>query len=195
MLGKTALLETLAGKNRGLLASELDRQAILAAIAQLEDRNPMPRPTEAAELLEGDWRLLYTTSQALLGIDRIPLAQLGQIYQCIRVKNAQIFNIAEIKGPPFLDGIVSVKATFVPVSERRVNVRFERFIAGLQRWMKYRSPSEFIDRVEAGQRFVAIDVLIDPKQEQRGWLEITYLDEDMRIGRGNEGNVFVLTKS
>ncbi|MGL4881863.1 MAG: PAP/fibrillin family protein, partial [Waterburya sp.] len=29
---------------------------------------------------------------------------------------------------------------------------------------------------------------------QKGWLDITYLDEDMRIGRGNEGNVFVLTK-
>ncbi|HAJ61284.1 MAG TPA: fibrillin, partial [Cyanobacteria bacterium UBA8543] len=26
------------------------------------------------------------------------------------------------------------------------------------------------------------------------WLDITYLDKDLRIGRGNEGSVFVLTK-
>lgn len=194
MLGKTALLEMLAGKNRGLLASEPDKQAILAAIAQLEDRNPTPRPTAATDLLAGDWRLLYTTSQELLGIDRVPLAQLGQIYQCIRVQEAQIFNLAEVKGPPLLDGLVSVQATFTPVSERRVNVRFERFIVGLQRLINYQSPAEFINQIQAGKRFAAIDFLIDPKKEQRGWLEITYLDEDMRIGRGNEGNVFVLTK-
>lgn len=194
MLGKTALLEMLAGKNRGLLASEPDKQAILAAIAQLEDRNPTPQPTAAADLLAGDWRLLYTTSQELLGIDRVPLAQLGQIYQCIRVQEAQIFNIAEVKGPPLLEGLVSVQATFTPVSERRVNVRFERFIVGLQRLINYQSPAEFINQIQAGKRFAAIDFLIDPKKEQRGWLEITYLDQDMRIGRGNEGNVFVLTK-
>lgn len=195
MLGKTALLEILAGKNRGLLASAADRQAILAAIAQLEDRNPTPQPTAAADLLAGDWRLLYTTSKELLGIDRVPLARLGQIYQCIRVPDAHIYNIAEVTGPPFLDGIVSVKATFTPVSERRVNVRFERFIVGLQRLINYRSPAEFIRAIEAGKRFAAIDAQIDPKKEQRGWLEITYLDEDLRIGRGNEGNVFVLSKS
>ncbi|WP_448572140.1 PAP/fibrillin family protein [Trichothermofontia sp.] len=195
MLGKAALLDILAGKNRGLSASARDRQAILAAIAQLEDRNPTPRPTAAVDRLAGDWRLLYTTSQELLGIDRVPLAQLGPIYQCIRVQNAQIYNIAEVTGPPFLDGIVSVKATFTPVSERRVNVHFERFIVGLQRLINYRSPADFIRQLEAGKRFAAIDVQIDPQKEQRGWLEITYLDEDLRIGRGNEGNVFVLSKS
>jgi len=195
VLGKTSLLEILAGKNRGLLASALDKQAILAAIAQLEDRNPTPQPTAAAELLEGDWRLLYTTSQELLGIDRFPLLQLGQIYQCIRVQEAQIYNIAEIAGPPFLEGLVSVKASFTPVSDRRVNVRFERFIIGLQRFINYQSPATFIRQIEAGNRFAAIDFAIDPQKEQRGWLEITYLDEDLRIGRGNEGNVFVLSKS
>ena len=58
MIGKTELLEAIAGKNRGLLASSTDQLAILAAIAQLEDRNPTPRPVEATELLTGDWRLL-----------------------------------------------------------------------------------------------------------------------------------------
>ncbi len=40
---------------------------------------------------------------------------------------------------------------------------------------------------------MAIDFNITSR-EQKGWLEITYLDDDLRIGRGNEGKVFVLTK-
>ncbi len=90
MLGKAELLEAIAGKNRGLLSTEQDKQAILMAIAQLEDRNPTPRPIEAGDLLDGNWRLLYTTSKGLLNIDQLPLLKLGQIYQCIRVKTQSV---------------------------------------------------------------------------------------------------------
>jgi hypothetical protein len=72
MLEKAALLEVIAGKNRGLLATEQEKQAISVAIANLEDVNPTPRPVEAANLLDGNWRLIYTTSKALLNIDSLP---------------------------------------------------------------------------------------------------------------------------
>jgi hypothetical protein len=187
-------LEAIAGKNRGLLATETDKVAILAAVARLEDRNPTPRPLEATDLLEGNWRLLYTTSTALLNLDRFPLTQLGQIYQCVRTSSARIYNIAEFPGLPYLEGLVSVCARFEPVNERRVNVRFERFIIGLQRVIGYQFPSDFIQQIESGKKFFpALDFGIE-NQEQRGWLDITYLDSDLRIGRGNEGSVFVLTK-
>jgi hypothetical protein len=81
MLGKEQLLEAIAGKNRGLLATGADNQAILAAIARLEDHNPTPRPLESPEKLDGNWRLLFTTSNELLQIDRVPFCKLGQIYQ------------------------------------------------------------------------------------------------------------------
>ncbi|MBW4519485.1 MAG: PAP/fibrillin family protein [Scytolyngbya sp. HA4215-MV1] len=193
MIGKAGLLESVSGKNRGLLATELDKQAILAAIAQLEDRNPTPRPIEAVELLDGDWRLIYTTSKGILGIDQFPLLKLGQVYQSIRVKNSRVYNIAEVYGLPFLEGIVSVAASFTPVSERRVNVKFERSILGLSRLINYQSPQGYIQQIESGQRFMAIDFNLQ-NREQLGWLDITYLDRDLRIGRGNEGSVFVLTK-
>lgn len=193
MIGKAALLQSIAGKNRGLLATDRDKQAIGVAIAQLEDHNPTLRPLEASHLLEGDWRLLYTTSQELLGIDRVPLAKLGQIYQCIRTAEAKIYNIAEISGLPYLDGLVSVAARFSPTSERRVEVKFERAIIGLTRLIDYQSPDRFIQDIEAGKKFAAIDFNIGNRDRQ-GWLDITYLDDDLRIGRGNEGSVFVLTK-
>lgn len=193
MIGKAELLRAIAGTNRGLLATDTDRQAILAAIAQLEDRNPTPRPLEAADKLDGNWRLLYTTSQELLGIDRVPLLKLGQIYQFVRVQTQQIYNVAEVSGIPFLEGLVSVVAQFEPVSEQRVKVRFNRGIFGLQRLIGYQACDRFVQEIEAGQKFTAFDFAIT-RSDQKGWLDITYLDDDLRIGRGNVGSVFVLTK-
>ncbi len=193
MSKKAALLEAIAGKNRGLLANEIDNVRVLSAIQQLEDDNPTSKPLEATELLDGDWRLLYTTSKGILGLDRFPLFKMGQIYQCVRTSEAKIYNIAEIVGLPMLEGLVSVAATFEPVSERRVSVMFERSIIGLQKFLGYKTPSKLVQQIESGKKFLPLDFKID-RGEQKGWLDITYLDEDMRIGRGNEGNVFVLTK-
>jgi hypothetical protein len=193
MLEKAELLERLANQNRGLAATAEDQVAIAATIARLEERNPTPNPLSALSLLEGNWQLLYTTSQELLGIDRVPLLNLGEIYQCIRTQGSKIYNIAEVQGIPLLEGIVSVVAEFTPVNQQRVEVQFTRAIWGSQRLIGYQSPSQFIQAIEAGQKFPAIDFKIKPR-EQNGWLDITYLDQDLRIGRGNVGSVFVLRK-
>ena len=193
MSKKAELLEAIAGKNRGLLANEIDNVRVLSAIQQLEDDNPTRKPLEAKDLLNGDWRLLYTTSKGILGLDRFPLFKLGQIYQCIRVSEAKVYNIAEIVGLPMLEGLVSVAASFEPVSDNRVNVMFERSIVGLQRFLSYTTPAKLIQQIESGKKFLPLDFKID-RGDQKGWLDTTYLDEDMRVGRGNEGNVFVLSK-
>lgn len=193
MLEKAGLLELIAGKNRGILASDSDRLAILAAVTRLEERNPTPLPLEASDKLSGNWRLLYTTSQELLRIDQLPLLKLGQIYQLIQADKARIYNIAEVYGLPYLEGVVGVAARFEPLSNRRVKVNFERSIIGLQRLLDYRSPAQFTQAIETGKPLTAIDFSLT-NRDQKGWLDITYLDDDLRIGRGNEGNVFVLTK-
>jgi hypothetical protein len=148
---------------------------------------------------------LFTTSQELLGIDRFPLYKLGNIYQCLRVVEGKIFNIAEIKGLPLLGGLVSVCANFTVVSEKRVKVNFERLVAGSQTLLGYRDVNSFIDSLrsptkssskssnKSPKKLLAIDVQIK-REDQKGWLETTYLDQDLRIGRGNEGNLFVLRR-
>jgi hypothetical protein len=194
MFEKSALINAIASTNRRLIATEAQKKSILAAIASLEDLNPTPRPLEAGDRLNGDWRLLYTTSRGLLNLDRFPFLQLGQIYQCIRVNNNSIYNIAEFSGLPYLEGLVSVTAKFEPLSIRRVQVKFERSIIGLTRVVGYKTPAEFIQQIESGKKFTAFDLAIKSNNQQ-GWLDITYIDDDLRIGRGNEGSVFVLTKT
>lgn len=196
MLGKAELLEIIAPLNRGILATAADRLAVDAAAVRLEERTPTPDPLAATARLEGDWRLLYTTSQELLNIDRLPLASLGSIYQCIRLGENRIYNIAEIIGPPLLSGLVTVAARLEAVSSRRVNVRFERGVVGLQRLLAYQSPSQFIATLDRTSRFSllqGIDFSIN-SERQAGWLEVTYLDDDLRIGRGNQGSLFILSK-
>ncbi|MBE9061793.1 PAP/fibrillin family protein [cf. Phormidesmis sp. LEGE 11477] len=231
MLNKTDLKNAIAKTNRGILANANDRQVIASIIARVEDLNPTPNPLSAPDLLAGDWRLLYTTSQELLGIDRIPFADLGNIYQCVRPEVSRIYNIAEVNSLPFCEGLVSVVADFAPapaeesildtasadsaaevavatnvktdvktdietLSQRRVNVKFNRAIFGLQRTLGYQSPAQYIDQIQSTEKFSflkGIDFAINADRQQ-GWLEITYLDKDMRIGRGNQGSLFVLTK-
>ncbi|AFZ52086.1 PAP/fibrillin family protein [Dactylococcopsis salina] len=194
MSKKTQLLNQLAGKNRGLLASEGDKVNILSAIAELEAENRTPNPIERTELLGGNWRLLYTTSKDLLSFDRFPILQTGQIYQCIIPEKSKVYNLAEVVGIPFLEVIVSVVAEFTPVSEKRVNVNFKRSIVGLQKLLGYKSPDAYIEEVEKGKKFPPLDFPIERNSDQKAWLEITYLDEDLRISRGNRGSVFVLSK-
>ncbi len=161
-------------------------------IAELEAQNPTPKPLEST-LLMGDWRLLYTTSQGILGLDRIPLTDLGEVYQAIR--GDRVYNVAETKSLLGIEGIVAVAARYEVSSEVRVQVKFERSILGLRSVMGYRSATAFIDALEANAKFLAIDVPIPAREGSGlGWLEVTYLDETLRISRGNQGSIFVLVK-
>jgi hypothetical protein len=191
---KSKLLAAIEHKNRGLLATEAEKMEILELVAAVEAVNPYPHPlTNALELLAGNWRLRYTSSASLLGIDRFPLVQLGEIYQYLDPQAGKLYNVAEVKGVLGLNGLVAVCAAIVPISDRRVGVKFNRSIFGLQSLLNYQSVDGLIERLNGGQKFTAVDFQIN--SEDRGaWLEIVYLDADMRIGRGNEGNIFVLTK-
>ena len=194
MDAKTHLLEAIAGKNRGLLVSDLDRVAILSAVEQLEGQSQSPKPLTQKALLDGNWRLLYTSSRGILGLDRFPMLQLGQIYQYLDIVNQQLYNLAEIDGIPWMESLVAVVASFQAVSDRRLEVTFERSILGLQKLLNYQTPQQFIPQLQAGKRFLPFDFNL-PTRQSLGWLEITYLDEDLRIGRGNEGNIFILAKA
>jgi hypothetical protein len=193
MTAKTDLIDLLKDKKLGLEASKREQQAIQTAIEVTEATNPTSQPCNSPTLLNGDWRLIYTTSGSLLNLGRIPLSQLGNIYQCIRTDTSSVYNIAEVNSLPYLSSLVSVVAKFAPLSDRRVQVNFVRSIAGLQKMLDYRSPATWIDRLNSGSKLPAIDFPINSPNTD-SWLDTTYLDETMRISRGNQGSVFVLVK-
>ena len=193
MTAKAQLLATLAGTNRGLLASASVQQAVLAAIAHLETQNPIPKPMAHLEQLDGNWRLLYTTSQQLLGFERLPLVRVGQIYQCIQATSLTLCNLIELDIAPALEAIVAVTASLTPVSEQRVEANFKGSVIGLKRLLKHQSLEALITQLGSEEALPALRLRFN-EQRQAGWLDTTYLDADLRIGRGNRDSVFVLTK-
>lgn len=80
---KEALLNAIEGTERGVKASEADKETIEAAARQLERLNPNARAL-SSDLINGEWELLYTTSASILGSTRPwPFRPLGPIYQTI----------------------------------------------------------------------------------------------------------------
>jgi hypothetical protein len=193
MTVKLRLLEAIADKNRGLLANSSDQKLILDQIAQVEATNPTPHPTRSPAALAGDWRLLFTTSRELLGIDRVPLFNLGSVWQCIRPEQQRVINIAEVQGIPGFESLVSVAAQFAVVNDTRLEVVFERLVLGLRRPLGYQQPSQWVERLANSQRCLGVDVRLQPRRRP-GWIDVTYLDTDLRISRGNQNSVFVLTR-
>ncbi len=191
---KAQLIDLLADSNLGIDESAAEREERLAAIAALEPQNPTLIPTTAGDRLTGDWQLLYTTSRGILGLNRPPFLKLNTVYQSVRAAEQRIYNIAEVNNNlSFLAGVVSVGANFEVLSHKRVQVKFERAVVGLKNWVKYEGPDTFTSRLDDSKRLPALDTNFD-QEKQQGWLDITYLDDDLRIGRGNEGSVFVLQK-
>lgn len=196
---KAKLLQAVALTDRGRQVTPSQTDELLHLISQLEQLNPTQSPTSAAALLSGNWRTLYTTSQDLLRLAKLlPGLTTGDIYQSVQAERGLVFNVAEICGSGGLARILprsvfSVAATFEVLSDQRVEVTFRKFVIGSQPVMNYRIDTFLYLLEHKPEQIPAIKIDITPR-EQKGWLDITYLDETIRIGRGSEGSLFVLER-
>ena len=191
---KSALLTAIADATKpGGLPDPCEH--IESCIAQLELHNPVAAPTSQADLLSGNWRTLYTTNRELRNLGRaIPGFKAEGIYQCIWASKQLLCNVGKIDGFPYLGGFVAVRATFETLSTVRVKVNFTQAMIGSQAIANF-DLDAFLTLMEyRPERIPAIKIKFSERREQQGWLDITYLDRDLRIGRGNQGNVFVLER-
>ncbi|TYI33953.1 hypothetical protein ES332_A04G169700v1 [Gossypium tomentosum] len=115
-----------------------------------------------SNLLNGKWELLYTTSQSLLQTKRPKFLRPNG--KIYQAINVDTLRAQNMETWPFFN---QATANLVPINARRVAVKFDYFrIVGL---IPIKSPGS-----------------------GRGQLEITYLDEELRISRGNRENLFIL---
>ncbi|KAL4441229.1 hypothetical protein ABPG77_011466 [Micractinium sp. CCAP 211/92] len=158
---KEELLEAVAPLKRGLTATEEDKARIDKLASALERRNPTKKPL-ASDLINGQWELLYTTSDSILGKSKPALLRpTGPIYQII---DAVALKARNKEGPPLFN---EVSAELIPQSASKVKVQFKEFkILGL--------------------------IPVKAPASAAGELDITYLDDELRISRGNRNNLFVL---
>ncbi|ABA21591.1 PAP fibrillin [Trichormus variabilis ATCC 29413] len=174
-------------------------QTIAAEIEQitteLESCNPNPQPLlNAAALLEGSWQLQYSTAREIRSLDSLPLGlKVGKVYQVIDVANKLFFNLAFVQHSlGLISGYVKVTARFEPViddkssaPDKRINVYFDKRYLSIEKIIGIDTPQLNPFKV----------VSANNPQGRVASLDITYLDETLRIGRGGDGSLFILQKS
>jgi hypothetical protein len=159
---KQELLDGLKGLGRGANATEEQKSNVDKLARELERLNPTKEVL--GPKLSAKWKLLYTTSDSILGTSRPPfLRPFGDIFQTIDAENLKARNQETF---PFFN---AVEAELIPENKRTVKVQFKTFYLGS-----------------------IIPVKAPPTA--RGELEVTYLDDDLRISRGNKGNLFILSR-
>lgn len=161
---KTKILQLASKTNRGLTASVEQKEEMLKLFKALEKNNPTKNPLKS-DKVNGRWSLDYTTSDSILGKGGFP--RVGPIIQKIDT----IFLRAENSEVVSYFGIQiprKVTAKLFPRNNQLVDVQFEKFSIGP---IAFNAPESF-----------------------KGYLDITYLDDQVRLSRGDKGNIFVLTR-
>lgn len=195
-----ATLEKIQTKSDGSPITDLQLDKTLAAeieqlTTELESVNPNLHPLlYATSLLEGTWQLQYSTAREIRSLVSLPFGlKLGKVYQVIDVANKLFFNLAQVKHPlGIVSGYVKVTASFEPAKEdfeplpnKRINVYFDKRYLSIEKIFGINTPQLNPFKV----------VPANNPTSRTPTLDITYLDESLRIGRGGDGSLFILHKS
>ncbi|KAK7252506.1 hypothetical protein RIF29_36491 [Crotalaria pallida] len=215
---KRALVDTVYGTELGFRAGSEIRAEVSELVTQLEAANPTPNPVEEPGLLDGNWVLLYTASSELLPLlaaGTLPLLKVDKISQTIDTNTSAIINSVTISSP-FASSSFSASASFEVRSPSRIQVTFKEgslkppeiksrvelpenvdifgqklSLQPLQQSLgPLQNVVENISRVISGQPPLRIPI---PGERTSSWLITTYLDQDLRISRG-DGGLFILAK-
>lgn len=215
---KKQLVNSFYGTDRGLKASSETRAEIVEFITQLEAKNPTPAPTDALSLLNGKWILAYTSFSGLfplLSQGRLPLVKVEEISQTIDSEQFTVQNSVQFSGP-FSTTSVSTNAKFEVRSPKRVQIKFMEGVVGtpqitdslvlpenvefLGQKIDLTPLKGLFDSVQDTASSVAKTISSQPPlkfniaRNPESWLLTTYLDEELRISRGDGGSVFVFIK-
>ena len=195
-----AKLEKIQANSDGSPVTDLQLDKTLAEeigqlTTELESVNPNLYPLlNATFLLDGAWQLQYSTAREIRSLVSLPLGlKLGKVYQVIDVANKLFFNLAKVKHPlGLVSGYVKVTASFEPAKEdlepppnKRINVYFDKRYLSIEKIFGINTPQLNPFKV----------VPANNPNGRTATLDITYLDENLRIGRGGDGSLFILSKS
>jgi hypothetical protein len=161
---KTDLLKLSSETKRGITATSEQEGRIKELFEKLEKLNPTRKPLKS-DLVNGDWSLEYSTSDFIIGKGDFP--RVGPIVQKIDTTNLYAEN-TEVVNYFGVKVPRKVTAELSPQNDKLTNVQFKRFSLG---------PIGF-----------------DAPETFKGYLDVTYLDNDLRLTRGDKGNIFVLTR-
>ncbi|KAJ7559865.1 hypothetical protein O6H91_04G104100 [Diphasiastrum complanatum] len=195
---KKDVLSVVAGLDRGLLASKEDVSAADNAARTLEAAGGAVEFPDELEKLQGKWRLIYSSAFASgnLGGTRpgppagqFPLT-LGQVFQRIDTLSQELDNIVDLRFNlfwplPVLEVTATLAHKFELTGKTGIRIIFEK------------------TRLKAGGNLSELPPVDLPKlpeflrpssNSRSGQFEVTFLDEDFRITRGDRGELRIFVK-
>ncbi|KAL3021021.1 hypothetical protein AAZX31_05G175800 [Glycine max] len=183
---KRELCQAVEGINRGIFGIPATKKSeIERLVKQIESLNPTPCPTLELEKVAGCWRLVYSTI-SILGSKRTKLGlrdfiSLDDFFQTIDISKSKAVNVIKFSamGLSLLSGQLSIDASFRIASSTRVDINFENSTITPDRLMNV-----------FRKNYDLLLGIFNPE----GWLEITYVDDTLRIGRDDKSNIFVLER-
>ncbi|KNA24114.1 hypothetical protein SOVF_018780 [Spinacia oleracea] len=197
---KIKLLSVVSGLNRGLAANVDDLRLADDVARELEAAGGPVDLSYDLDKLQGRWKLIYSSafSSRTLGgsrpgppIGRLLPITLGQVYQRIDVFSKDFDNIVEIElGAPWPLPPVEVTATlahkFEIIGSATVKIVFEKTTVKTTGNLSQLPPFEVPQIPEAFR---------PSSNPGSGDFEVTYMDADTRITRGDRGElrVFVIS--
>ncbi|XP_057732189.1 plastid-lipid-associated protein 6, chloroplastic [Arachis stenosperma] len=197
---KLTLLSAVSGLNRGLAANEDDLRKADAAAKELEAAGGLVDLSADLDKLQGRWRLIYSSafSSRTLGGSRpgpptgrlLPIT-LGQVFQRIDILSKDFDNIVEVQlGAPWpfppLDATATLAHKFELIGSSKIKITFEKTTVKTAGNLSQLPPFE-LPRIP--------DSFRPPSNTGSGEFEVTYLDTDTRVTRGDRGElrVFVIS--
>lgn len=197
---KLKLLSAVSGLNRGLAASQEDLQRAESAAKELEAVGGVVDLTKDLDKLQGRWKLLYSSafSSRTLGgsrpgppIGRLLPITLGKVFQRIDILSKDFDNIVELQfGTPWplspIEATASLAHKFDLIGIADIRINFVKTTVKLSGDLSQVPPLE-VPQLP--------DNLRPPSNTGSGEFEVTYLDSDTRITRGDRGElrVFVIS--
>lgn len=199
-----AELLTLARKvNKGLTESSSDKQEVLRLFEELERRN-IYNNTLSSPDLSAVWSLEYTTSDSLIQRGS-SVTTSGPILQTIDTRDIKdlLAENTEVRvypvGPLKIKVPFKVKGELTPVSPSKVSHIYQYFESSFDSVQSHNTCKllYLMFQVNVKFKYFTVGPVSFPAPQGdafTSWLDITYLDRDIRLSRGAKGNIFVLSR-